>query len=56
MAQDSKRSADDLWGRCDANIKVICPKLPVARLLEQPGSTTVATSVPQLGDYLLVRV
>ena len=59
MPQDSKRSTDDLWGRCDANVKMICPKLPVARLerfARTRTDSTVTTAVPQAGDYLLVQV
>lgn len=49
--QESKRSAKDLCGRTDGNMKVIFPKEDVA---VQFAGSTVAPISP--GDYVLVKV
>lgn len=49
--QESKRSAKDLCGRTDGNMKVIFPKEDVA---VQPAESNVAPV--NAGDYVLVEV
>ncbi|XP_068172217.1 mitochondrial tRNA methylthiotransferase CDK5RAP1 [Antennarius striatus] len=48
---DSKRSADDLCGRTDGNMKVIFPKEDVS---VQPGESNTASV--KGGDYVLVKI
>lgn len=49
--QESKRSAEDLCGRTDGNMKVIFPKEDVAA--QAPESDTAPINA---GDYVLVKV
>lgn len=49
--QQSKRSAKDLCGRTDGNMKVIFPKEDVAA---QPAESNTAPVTA--GDYVLVKV
>lgn len=49
--QESKRSAQDLCGRNDGNVKVIFPRQEVAG---QPTDTHTSPINP--GDYVLVKV
>lgn len=49
--QESKRSAEDLCGRTDGNMKVIFPKEDVH--VQPTAFSTVPISV---GDYVLVKV
>lgn len=49
--QESKRSAKDLCGRTDGNMKVIFPKEDVAA---QPAESSAAPI--NAGDYVLVKV
>lgn len=49
--QESKRSAEDLCGRTDGNMKVIFPKEDVA---VQPAESNTARVTA--GDYVLVKV
>ncbi len=49
--QESKRSAEDLCGRTDGNMKVIFPKEDVA---VQPVESD--TAPVNAGDYVLVEV
>lgn len=49
--QESKRSAQDLCGRTDGNIKVIFPKEDVSAQPAESNSAPV-----NAGDYVLVKV
>lgn len=51
FVQESKRSAEDLCGRTDGNMKVIFPKEDVA---VQPAESSTAPI--RAGDYVLVKV
>lgn len=51
LLQESKRSAEDLCGRTDGNMKVIFPKEDVA---VQPAESS--TALVNAGDYVLVKV
>uniref|UniRef100_A0A674DXJ0 Mitochondrial tRNA methylthiotransferase CDK5RAP1 n=1 Tax=Salmo trutta TaxID=8032 RepID=A0A674DXJ0_SALTR len=50
---ESKRSAQDLCGRNDGNVKVIFPRQEVAG---QPTDTGTDTSPVNPGDYVLVKI
>lgn len=51
VMQESKRSAEDLCGRTDGNVKVIFPKEDVAVQLSESNTAPVTA-----GDYVLVEV
>uniref|UniRef100_A0A674DXH2 Mitochondrial tRNA methylthiotransferase CDK5RAP1 n=1 Tax=Salmo trutta TaxID=8032 RepID=A0A674DXH2_SALTR len=53
MRKESKRSAQDLCGRNDGNVKVIFPRQEVAG---QPTDTGTDTSPVNPGDYVLVKI
>lgn len=49
--QESKRSSDSWSGRNDGNTKVIFPKMSLSM-----GDNTKAQRIPDVGDYVAVRV